>query len=310
MKQIPHYTKVLTLGSSGTYNALIGDVIIQEKVDGSQFRFGLNEDGVLCFGTRKTQLHPEMIKDFEKSGAGMFKLGVKYLLSIEKKIKKTFDKDTYFYGEYLWKPKHNVLAYERTPKNYIMLFDCLKEGRWCERIELDTIAGILDLEIAPELWRGELNDKEYLEFLKNLIQDNISFLGKEIIEGIVIKNYNQPNPFFQGLPLFTKYVREQFKERMGQKNIKEKESLQDFIKSFSSEARVEKAMQHLKEEGRLFNEPKDIGAIITEVIKDIKEEEGENIKEYFFKKYMKDINREATKWIPQWYKDKLLEGLK
>ena len=58
MKHIPHYTKVLTLGSSYTENALVGDVIIQEKVDGSQFRFGINEDGELLFASKGANLVP------------------------------------------------------------------------------------------------------------------------------------------------------------------------------------------------------------------------------------------------------------
>lgn len=33
MKSVPGYTKVLTLGSAYTENALVGDVVVQEKVD-------------------------------------------------------------------------------------------------------------------------------------------------------------------------------------------------------------------------------------------------------------------------------------
>jgi len=41
------YPKVLTLGSYMTDRALVGKVVVQEKVDGSQFRFGvvLDKDG-------------------------------------------------------------------------------------------------------------------------------------------------------------------------------------------------------------------------------------------------------------------------
>lgn len=45
MKTVPSYQKILTLGSNFTENALIGEVIIQEKIDGSLFAFGVNEDG-------------------------------------------------------------------------------------------------------------------------------------------------------------------------------------------------------------------------------------------------------------------------
>ena len=79
MKKIPSYSKILTLGSAYTENALVGEVIIQEKVDGSQFKFGINEDGELVISSKRCLIgHPDENK--------MFKLGVEYLLSIKIKL--------------------------------------------------------------------------------------------------------------------------------------------------------------------------------------------------------------------------------
>jgi hypothetical protein len=123
VKLLPRYTKVLTLGASYTENALVGDVVLQEKVDGSQFRFGLNEDKAIVLGSRSVNYEGYNVD-------GMFKLVVDYIQGLEKQIVTDFLPDTYFFSEYLMKEKHNVLQYERVPLNNLMLFDCLEQGRF------------------------------------------------------------------------------------------------------------------------------------------------------------------------------------
>ena len=301
MKVIPKYPKVLTLGSSMTENALEGTVFLQEKVDGSQFRFGVNEDKELLLGTRNTQLSKE-------APDKMFKPAVEYLLSIESKITHLFPPDTYLYAEYLAREKHNVLRYQKIPKNHLVLFDCLIAGKWAERYELEDIADDLGIDVIPEFFVGKATVDTIKDFLKS-----DSFLGREKVEGVVIKNYHQ-HILLGGMvfPLFTKYVREEYRERHNKewKVQGGKQSLIEYIQSFQNENRWEKAVQHLRDVGRLTQSPKDIGALIKEIQDDILEEEGENIKNYLFSQFKKDILRYAIKGFPEWYKDKLLENLK
>lgn len=317
MITIPSYTKILTLGSSYTENALVGEVIIQEKIDGSQFRFGLNRNKDFLAGTKGTIIHhPEENK--------MFQLGAEYIYSMQDAIKELFPANTYFYGEYLQKPKHNVLNYAKVPKNNIVLFDVMTEGRWVNKTELENIAKYLNIDVIPELYRGILDRKRIdkgaggykssaTDHLKRIIETTDSYLGNEKIEGVVIKNYNQTillggNVF----PLFTKYVREAFKERHDKEwKVKSpKNSLQKYFESFQSEARWQKAVIHLREKGELENSPRDIGKLICQVKSDIKHEEKENIKNYLYKKFIDEILRRAIRGLPKWYKEKLLEGLK
>lgn len=304
MKNIPTYCKILTLGSRFTENALVGEVIIQEKLDGSLWRMGLNEDGELKMGSKSTIIdHPDENK--------MFKKVCEYTLSIENEIQK-FPRDTYFYSEYLQNPRHNVLHYERVPLNNIMLFDVYSQGKFVKRPQLEDIARKLNVDVAPELYQGTLKDNP-IEFLKHLIETTHSFLGNELIEGVVIKNYTQTillggNVF----PLFTKYVRESYKERhaVEWKTNKSKVSLGDYIKSFKNENRWIKAILHLKERGLITQSPKDIGILIEEVKNDIMVEEQENIKEYLFKTFKEEILRNSIKGLPEYYKAKLLENVK
>ena len=271
MKQVPSYTKVLAIGSSFTEEALTGDVILQEKVDGSQFDFGLNEDREVVCRSHNSAIDINFGKD-------MFKEGANYIKSIEEIIKNNFESDTYFYAEYLQKPKHNTLKYERTPKNHIVLFDAMVKGRWVNREELVKFSEILDIDLVPELYRGPAD----IEKVKSLLTTP-SYLGNEIIEGVVIKNYSQTIMLGGHIfPLFTKYVREAFKERHAAdwKVRQPKGALQEFVDGFKTEARWNKAVIHAKEQNLLTQSPKDIGILIPAIQNDIKEEETENIKNH------------------------------
>ena len=318
MKLLPKYTKVRTLGSSRTERAMVGEVVIQEKIDGSQFRFGLNEDGELVLGSKGVNWEYQA---WDK----MFALGAEYVTSIADKIKMTFMPDTYFFCEYLNKPKHNTLTYDRVPKNNLILFDVMFNGEWIgqDRKSLEMHAFDLGIDVVPELWRGTVEVKrigagekfdrtkgwEHLDFLKNMINTTMSFLGGVQIEGVVIKNYHE---FLElgghEYPLFTKYVRETFKEQHDKawKSKSPKFTLQDYMVSFATDARWEKAIQHLRDEDRLDISPKDIGPLIKEVQKDIREECVDDIKDFLYKMFIQDLLRMSVRGLPDWYKDKLV----
>lgn len=300
MKLVPSYTKVLTLGASYTEEALTGHVVLQEKVDGSQFGFGLNEDGNIVCRSHNAPL------DLEGHN-NMFQEGTDYINSIQDKIKE-YPKDTFFYAEYLQKPKHNTLKYETTPKNHIVLFDMLIGGKWADRKQLVKTANHLGVDAIPELYRGIAD----VEKIKSMLETP-SYLGNEIIEGVVIKNYDQTIMLGGHIfPLFTKYVREAFKERhtADWKVRQPKGALAEFVDGFKSEARWQKAIIHAKEMGILTQSPKDIGNLIQLIQKDIVEEEEENIKRHLYKCFKDDILRKSTSGFPEWYKEELLKNVK
>lgn len=297
--RIPSYPKIFTIGSSGTENALIGSNIrIEEKVDGSQFSFGINSEGELVFKSKSVMLD-------RHTPDNLFKEAVEYLMTIEDSILKAFSPNTYFYGECLKRPKHNTLKYGRVPKNNIVLFDCLCNGRWLESGEVKDKAEYLGIDKIPSF---EAPKKITLEYLKELFVTE-SFLGEEKIEGVVIKN-NSQTIFLGGnlYPLYTKYVREEFKERhkvaWASNNT---DTIENFIKSFKSEARWLKAFYYLRDAGIIENAPKDIAALCSRVVQDIKEEEMENIKNELYRFFIKDIQRTSVKGLPEWYKEKLIK---
>jgi hypothetical protein len=68
-----------------------------------------------------------------------------------------------------------------------------------------------------------------------------------------------------------------------------------------------KAVQHLRDQGLLVGEPKDIGLLVKEVDRDIKEEEADNIKDALYKLAIGEILRKAKNGLPEFYKAKLIE---
>jgi len=289
---ISNYGKVYNLGHYALEHLLDGPVTIEEKIDGSQFSFSRQGDELVCRSRGQT-LNLEAPE----------KLFVKAVES----AKAVFDKlqDRWIYrGEYLMKPKHNTLKYDRVPTNYIMIFDIdTGDQHYLDPEAKKVEAERLGFECVPWIYRGKFTDfEEFKELL-----DRESILGGTKIEGVVIKNYTQFGK--DGKSLKGKFVSEAFKESH-QKDWKNRNPAGVDIKiqiaeDLATEARWEKAIQHLRERGELANDVKDIGPLLKEIQQDTLTECQEDIKERLFKWAWQDIVRKVTNGFPQWYKEKL-----
>jgi len=291
VKQVPGYGKVFSLGSVGTERALLGEVVVQEKVDGSMMCFGVNEDGELVMRSHHQPIHVENCPN-------QFKRAAEYVLSLDLSW---VPRDTYFYCEMLDKPKHNTIAYERTPLNHLVLFDVsIPEGWFTVQGAMACWAHRLGIDSINELYRGEAT----VDSLRDLLQMP-SILGGSTVEGVVVKNYHETvAPGGRMQTLMVKLVNEQFKET-NKKEFRGKTvrgTVEDYVASFQSEARWRKAVQHIRDQGLLVGEPKDIGLLVKEVDRDIKEECAADIKEELYKLTIGEILRKAKMGLPEFYK--------
>ena len=279
------------IGLSTTSKTYIANGMLSHN---SQFAFGKIK-GELFIRSKGTQL---FIENPEK----MFLKGIDYVA----KIQDIIPDNMIFYCEYLNKPKHNTLVYDRVPKNHLMLFGVMDTSHKFDT-DLKKYSDLLDIEPVPIIYSGKISN--VLEL--NAMLERESVLGKAKIEGIVVKNYHrqfllggQPMPLMAG-----KFVSEQFKEvhreRWGLEE-KSKSRMEIFFESFRTEARWDKAVQHLSEKGKLKNEPSDIGNLMKEISEDIEAEEKEAIKEFLWNEFSKDLKRKATAGVAEWYKQKLL----
>jgi hypothetical protein len=112
-----------------------------------------------------------------------------------------------------------------------------------------------------------------------------------------------------GKTLMAKYVSEAFREvhRKKKYNSSRKDVIQNLVEHYRTDARWQKAVQHIRDEGKLEDSPTDIGSLIKEVCVDVHEECKDEIQEILFKHFWKQIARGITAGLPEWYKETLIE---
>ena len=204
-------------------------------------------------------------------------------------------------------PNHNTLAYTRIPSNHLVLFDVLTGIEvYAEQGGLGGIeceAERLGIDHIPVLHRGPIDLEKFQGFMATE-----SYLGGQTVEGVVIKNYSR---YCQktGHVLIGKYVSEDFKEihqaSWKENNPTRKDFMAMMIGKYKTVARWEKAVFRLRDEGKLLNEPKDIGLLIKEVWPDVVAECKEEIMADMWKFFSKDLQRGVTAGLPEYYKQRL-----
>ena len=254
--KINSYPKVYNLGHPAINDLFDGWVVIEEKVDGSQFSFGIL-DGELQCRSRNNQL----VLD----AAEMFQAGVDHVKSIEHLLEPGF----IYRGEYLAKPKHNSIAYDRCPDGHIILWDVMTALEdYMGREEKESEAERLGLEIVPLVHAGRIRFS--LEQMDKWL-DTESVLGGSKVEGIVIKNRHRFGR--DGKMLAGKYVSEAFKEtnkkNFAKSNPKSGDILFEMKEMVRNERRWEKSVERMRDSGDLQNAPQDIGPLIKSVQADV-----------------------------------------
>lgn len=303
---IPNYPKVVAFGTNGTDEVLNGTVRIDEKVDGSQFGFGLEAPGGdVLFRSHGAQIYIE-------SCPSTFKLVVDHVLAHQGWLR-SFSADSYpiyFYGEAITKPKHNVLTYMTVPQGSVVLFDALVGGKWVNTRCLEYSACGMDITFIPPLFEGEIT-KDSLMTLFEGIGDRVSALGGTAPEGLVVKNYSKyMNIGGNVWPIMVKLVRQQYKEKHAREWASQtgKAPIQSLVESFKGdEARWNKAIMHLREQGVLENSPRDIGKLIAYVQQDMMDEEKEAIKGKLWQLYSRDFQRASVAGLAEFYKNQLAQ---
>lgn len=287
------YPKVYAIGHSAIRDLFLDEVIVEEKVDGSQFSFGVFDGTLKC--RSKGQ---ELILDAPEK---MFLTAVETVKALQPLLTPGWT----YRCEYLQSPKHNVLAYSRVPEKHLIVLDInVGHEAYLGYEEKEAEARRLGLEVTPLLHRGKVEDPAtILSFL-----ERISILGGQQVEGVVAKNYKRFS--IDGKAMLGKYVSEAFKEAHKGEwraanptggDIKDR-----LIAAYRTPARWGKAVQHLMEAGKLTDSPKDIGSLIKEAQADIRAECEAEIKQKLFDWAWPDIARGAIAGLPEWYKQQLL----
>lgn len=298
MLELRSYSSPFNLGHRALKALFDGPVVMQEKIDGSQFSFGVR-DGELFVRSRG-----QMINQLEP---GMFDLGVKTAQDLH--AQGLLREGWTYRGEYLRKPKQNTLVYDRVPLGNVILFDVDREDQdYLDPLELARMGDLLDLETVPYVTVD--HDIVTPEWLEEQLKRK-SILGNVSVEGYVFKNYERYDP--GNKTLMGKYVSPKFRELHDgdwkKRNPGQKDFIGKLIAEHATEARWDKARQHLLEAGELENEPRDIPKLMKEIGQDVLAECGEDIKERLFKHFWKQIQRGLTKGLPEYYKRVLMKEM-
>lgn len=286
------YPSIFNLGHAALAELLLDPVIVEEKVDGSQFSFG-RFDGELKLRSKGKHMDP-------RAPEKMFQAGADVVATLDLRDGWTYR------AEYLQRPCHNGLAYNRVPTNHLIVFDVNTDHeQYLSYDEKASEAKRLGLEVVPLLRHGVLED---VTSLRSLL-DTESVLGGQKIEGFVVKNYARFG--LDKKALMGKFVSEMFKEVQA-KNWRTsnpgRQDILDCLKDrYGTPARWNKAVLHVKERGELTSSPADIGILMAEVQADILKECKEEIAEFVFAWAWEKARRTFAHGLPQWYKQKLLD---
>lgn len=291
------YPSIFNFGHSAVVGLLMGPVYVQEKVDGSQFSFGISADGIVLTRSKGAEV-------FLETADKLFKGAVEYVHSIKDRLTPGYT----YRGEVLCRPKHNTLAYDRTPNHNVVLFDInVGEEQYLPYSEVVVEAARLDLEVVPLIHAGMV---ESYDVLKAFLSTT-SFLGGQKIEGVVVKPIGYGLFGIDKKVLMGKYVSEAFKEIHGgewrKNNPSNNEVIEKVALSYKTPARWEKSIQHLRDAGQLTDSPQDIGKLMKEINVDVLKECEVEIKEALFKAAWPKISRILTAGFPEFYKDRLLK---
>jgi hypothetical protein len=291
------YPSIFAMGHSALKDLLTVPVNVEEKIDGSQFSFGV-------FGAeRDLKVRSKGVVMNVDAPEAMFGKAV----ATAKALSPELCPEWTYRCEFLSKPKHNTLAYERTPVNHLILFDVnTGHEEYLSYEEKAAEARRLGVEVVPRLYQGTPSLEEFAGFLKTP-----SILGGQTVEGVVVKPTAYNLYASDKKVLMGKYVSEVFKEAHAlawkETSPKQGDILERLIAAYAVQGRWMKAVQHLTERGEITDSPKDIGALFKEVAVDIEKECMDEIKTKLWEWAWPHIRRGSTHGMPEWYKEQLLK---
>ena len=297
-----NYPKSYNLGNKNLEGFFEHPIYVQEKIDGSQFSFGYFDGKLRCWSRAQ---------ELNLLNPGMFKPAIDALLDRDPLA---FMNECTYRGEFLARPRHNHLAYDRIPKQHVVLFDVQdKAGEWLIHAELCVEGQRLGFDVAPVymLWNNQTDSESYLlEEIKKLVATMKPVLGGEHIEGVVLKSY-QRNA--DGHVMFGKYVRPEYREEAPHKKPKKGSGTDEFLAALAyavtGPARWEKALQHLRDGGVATGEMQDMPLLIQEVNADIYLECSADFETSLLVWALPKMKQHFIKGLAEWYKDKLLEQI-
>jgi len=253
------YLKIHQLGHEENifiFNNPEEEIVVEEKIDGANFRFYINEFGEIIFGSRSQQLSESKEHKFAKN----FERCIRHIKE------KLYGKDLMkyrgmiFYGEdcikhsmgYDWEKMPSYLGFDINndenpdyPRRYIP-FPLVKD-----------IFEELDLDFVPVIKICKAKDISKIDESMVPISEYAILSGAEDnrkAEGIIFKKYRFNENNNDDGQIFAKYVRDKFKEINAEafgtrKANKTQDDTGEVIFKYCTNARIDKIVFKLLDEG-------------------------------------------------------------
>lgn len=265
------------------------DVIIEEKIDGSQGTIAVLDSGIKYF-SKNTQIDKNSPHNLFKSwvvNTCALKLPVNYVIR----------------GEVISNKRHNVITYDRVPKYNFVIFDVAvidESGnlKYLNRSEKEEFAATYGFEIVPCYYSGVLNSFDEL----NQYLNNKSILGDVPIEGVVAKHYSETGDI-QTVKLVSSEYREVKKVKSSPQESKF--IIDQIIEALSTPARYHKSIQHTLESEGLKFQMSDVPSLIRNLDADVREEDTDVIKEMLYTHFISGIKKGVISGMAEFYKEYL-----
>lgn len=250
------------------------EVVVTEKIDGTNMRFGL-VDNKFHIGTRNRLLARVSKEEPLYDGDSDFNF-VKYLkeLNMRNKMFDNFEnKDIIFYGEFYGKGIQKRIHYGE--ERYFRVFD-IRVGE--DLVDWETVVKLcqqLRLSTVPVLYKG----KPDVKLFESLVTSPSVTAGQQGVgtphnhEGIIIKPASMHRNK-HGDWVMAKFKNPAHEERQS-KTLKTSienvipTNVQEFVDEFVTENRLEHVLSHLKEQGVHIDDITATGQVLKEMSKDV-----------------------------------------
>jgi len=288
-ENLSSYPSIFALGHRNIADLFDGPVTVEEKIDGSQFSMARVNGELVC----RSKGQQIIVGAPEKMFAA----------AVETAQKLDLREGWVYRCEYLKSPKHNTLAYSRIPKDHLILFDVMTGYETYLTPAAKKFEAVrLGLEVVPCFLVGETCVMDIRPFM-----DRESTLGGCKIEGVVVKNYARFGT--DKKILIGKFVSAEFKEKhqhaWKKSNPGPADVVEHIISELKTDARWRKAVQHLRDAGKLTGTPTDIGPLLIELGTDTEREESEAIRASLWNHFWPQIRRGIASGFPEWYKKEI-----
>ena len=266
--ELKKYSKIKIVGhddNEGIFDDPEDIIVIQEKVDGANFRFYITKEGCLVFGSRTQQLTSDDGEDTNMQKN--FLRCANFVRDTLKDIDLSAFHNIVFFGECMVK---HTMSYDWDKVPPFLGFDTynLELGEYCDYESCSEIYDMLRLPMVPLIKTCRVKDISKVD--DSLVPKSVYCEMKA--EGIVFKNYKKQ--------LMAKYVRDEFKEHNhkvfggGKKRATDDEEYLTAV--YCTNPRIEKAILKLLDDGNKLGMEL-MHKLPSKVYKDIWEENWEEI---------------------------------